>query len=172
VAREEGNLDGFEHLDSPAPGVAVVHGSEQFPPDLRRQRHRLADVLVETDRLGDLLANAEGRVETVQGVLEHHRDPTVPCWGRLRPRLNYRIAVEPYLTLDDLARGLEQTDDRFGQHRLAAARLPDESDDLTGFYGQIDTVDRPDDPPVGVELRPQVPHVEQAHRSTPSSLTS
>ena len=100
-----------ERLDRPVPGLL------------------LADLLVELDLLGDLVADREDRVQARQRLLEDHRDVVAADLAHLVDRHRQDLAaVEPDLALDDLGRrDVEQAHDRERGDALAGAGLADDA---------------------------------------------
>ena len=127
------------------------------PHHLERARLRLlvADVLVEPDRLGDLLADREDRVERGHRLLEDHRDVVAAD-------LRHLVLVErrEVLTVeDDVRAGLDATGrvdelhDRERGHGLAAPGLTDDAERAALRDREVDAVDGPDQAAVGLEAR-------------------
>ena len=95
-----------ERLDRPVPGLLAL------------------DLLVELDLLGDLVADAEHRVQARQRLLEDHRDVVAADLPHLVDRHRQDLAaVEPDLAAgDDLGRrDVEQAHDRQRGDALAAS---------------------------------------------------
>ena len=85
-----------------------------------------------TQHLFDLVADRVDRVKRRKRVLEDHRDLVAPNGSQPGKRHGKQIlAVESDFSLIlDRIRVLEQADDRLGHDALAAARFPNDSDDL------------------------------------------
>ena len=123
----------------------------------------LTDVLVKDDRLGDLVADGEDRVQARHRLLEDHRDVRAAHTAQLlRPKSQQITPVEPDLAVDDLAgRDIQQLHDRQRRDALAAARLTDDPQSLATLQGEVDAVNGSDCPVHHVEVGSEAPHVEQ-----------
>jgi hypothetical protein len=105
-----GNLDGLQHLDRPTPRLPVLCGPDELTLQFRRQRDRLADILVEPDGLGDLLPDGERRVQTVHRVLEHYRQSTATQFpAAVGGAVEQRLPTEPDVAVDNLTRLLDDS---------------------------------------------------------------
>ena len=124
----------------------------------------LRQALVEDDRLGDLVADGEHRVEARSSAPGRSsrcrcRGPgaSPPRSGASRSRPSNRISP-----VGDLGRRhVEQAHDRQRRHALAAARLADDAQRLAGHDREADAVDGPDGAVHDVEVGPQVADLEQ-----------
>ena len=97
---------------------------------------------VQQHRLGDLVADGHGRVQGGQRVLEDHADAlAADLLHRLVVEGHEVAPVEADRSARDGAAGRKQTHDREGGHRLAAARLPDQSEGLAGVQREVDALD-------------------------------
>ncbi len=110
------NADGVEHLDGAALGVGT------------------GNAIVPADRLGQLIADGEDRIERTHRLLEDHGDALAADGAQLRGAGGQQIlALEEDLAAEH-ARGWrrQQTEDREGRDALAAAGLADEAEDFAG----------------------------------------
>ena len=99
-------------------------------------RPRLAprDRTVETDRLRDLIADREDRVERRHRLLEDHRDAGATHRAHLGLRDGEKIAaVEAHLAADDAARRRHEPHQRECRDALPAPRFTDEAEDAAGI---------------------------------------
>jgi hypothetical protein len=119
------------------PQAGRVERVEDAPLALRRR----ADPVHE-QRLHDELTDRVLRVQRLVWVLEDElHPPPVFAQGACPPQRRHVATVE-----QDPPRGLaRQLDDDPTGRRLAAARLPDQREDLPAVEGQIDAVDGTDD---------------------------
>ena len=134
-----GDADQLEQLDRPLLGLL------------------LADVAVRLDRLGDLAADRQHRVEARQGILEDHRDLGATDLAQALLR-----QVEDVLALEDRGPGRDladplgqQAEQRQRAHALAGAGLSDEADGLAGRDVVGQAAHRADDAPATAELDEQ-----------------
>ena len=109
-----GNADGAQELDGHAACV------------------RLAHVLMQQNRFGDLIAYGKHRVERGHRLLEDHRDVAAA-----QPAHSRRIGADQLFALkldraahDPAGRLRDQTHDRKGRNRLAATRLANDAQGL------------------------------------------
>ena len=128
----------------------------------------------EPDRLDDLVADGEHRVQRGHGLLEDHRDvPAAHPHQRVlgqpqqvaRRGIGPRIEAEQHLAvaaLDEVRR--QQADHRQGGDGLAAARLPHQAEGLPRLDVEAHPVHRPHRLPVGPEPGMEVLHLEQRPR--------
>jgi len=131
--------------------------------DLAEQFHGLGPgllprlLLVEEDRLGDLVADAHDRVEAGHRLLENHRDAVAADLAHLRRGHREQIAaLEEYPPRDHFrGRFGQQAQDGEGVDALAGARFADDGESLAGVEVVGDAVDRRDGPFSRLELRPQ-----------------
>ena len=180
-----GDGHGDHHPLALAAGEAVgvfVHAQLRvLDPHLRQRLDRLAAGLLvaearagEPDRLDDLVADGEHRVQRGHGLLEDHRD--VPA-AHLHPLLlgqpqqvarrgvGPRVEAEQDLAVATLGevRG-QQADHRQGGDGLAAARFAHQAEGLPRLDVEARPVHRPHRLPVGPEPSMEVPHFEQRPR--------
>ncbi len=109
------------------------------------------------ERLGDLVADGEHRVERRSRLLEDERDSGAA--DRLHLALggvHQAAALEPDVSAGDAARRLYEPQDRQRGHRLAAARFADQADGLAAADREADVVDGVDGAARGLEPRRQV----------------
>ena len=126
-----------------ARGIGDAHAL-QHPPRLRH-RGGLAHALVQHQRLGDLLADAQHRVEAGHRLLEHHRD-----LGAAQPAHRLlalagqvadgalAVAEADRAGLDPAAREVEQAGDGERGDGLAGAALAHHRDGLAFGDGEIE----------------------------------
>ena len=98
------------------------------------------------DRLDQLLADLQQRIEAHQRILEHRAD----LLAAHAPHLARRQAVDaapaqPDLAGGDAPRRVEQAEDRHAGQRLAGARFADEAEDLARRDRERDVVQREQD---------------------------
>ena len=120
--------------------VGVLRAEPDGPQQLLdAQASVLAAVqAVDAQRLGDDLAHGHPRVQRGVGVLEDDLDLAADGTHLLAAVVRDVLAVE-----DDPTRGrLEQLHDRAAERRLAATRLPDDSERLAPKNREIDAVHR------------------------------
>jgi hypothetical protein len=122
-----------------------------------------AEPTVERQRLRDLIAHGQRRVERGHRVLQDHRDARPAQFAHLRAALREQIlALEQDLPPDDApARLRHQPQDRQTRHRLPRPRLPDDPERLPATHGEARPVDRLHHPAPSVKMRAQLPHLEQ-----------
>ncbi len=120
-----GDADLGEELEHPQPGFAPAH------------------LLVGADRLDDLLADLEDRVERRARLLEDHRDLGAAQGAQVAPWQPHEIAPEvgdP--AVDDLGRVGQQPEKRQRSHRLPRPRFPDQSERAPGRDREAHAVHR------------------------------
>ncbi len=119
---------------------------------------------MEHDRLLDLCADAAHRVQRVQRALEHDRG-TGPAHGSeaARPHRVDILVAEQHRSFDQ---GLlrQQSQNRPGDRRLAAARLAGEADRLAALDREIDAAHRRHVAVFGTVGDAQVDQLEETHR--------
>ncbi len=127
----------------------------------------LGQLLVEDDRLGDLIPDREHGIEAGHRLLEDHRHVVAAHLAHLVVVERQQVApVEVDLARRDLGgRDVEQAHDRQGGHALAAARFADDAQRLAALDRVGHAIDRPDGAVHDVEVGAQVPNVEQHVRS-------
>src|SRR5712691_508466 len=109
------------------------------------------------DRFGDLITDAEDRIERGHRLLEDHRDVVAANLLHLLLReLEQILAPELDLALGDLRVLLQQPHDRQRADALAAARLPHQSDGPAGGDREVEPSHRAHGAAVHVELHVQV----------------
>jgi hypothetical protein len=120
---------------------------------------------VQDDRLRDLLADPPDRVEGVHRALEHDR-ALGPADRAQAARLHREdvLLAQQHLT-GDLRSLRQQTKDRPGDRRLAAARFAGEPDDLAAVELDVDPTNGGHEAALGLIGDGQVPHAEDAHRA-------
>ena len=95
------------------------------------------------DRLDELLADAEQRVEARQRVLEDHADALAAQAPHVLVReVVDALAREPHLAAGDPPRRIDEPDHRRAGDRLAGARFADDAQHLAGRDVERDAVDR------------------------------
>jgi hypothetical protein len=99
---------------------------------------------VDQDLLGDLVADAQDRVQRRQRILEDHRQllAAQPAQFVVRGADQLAVAVAGAAGRHGVRRA-EQSDQTQCRDRLPAAGLPDQREDLTGRKLQRDAVDGP-----------------------------
>src|SRR5436190_8985384 len=124
------------------------------------------------DRLADLGAHLEDRIQRGHRILEHHRDLGPADVPQLLLRhLQQILAVEVRLASNDLARGLrDEPEDRHRADALARAGLADDAEGLAGIDVVGDPVDRLNDAVFGRELHREIPDREDRFSSQGSRL--
>ena len=117
------------------------------------------------ERLDDLIARREHRIQRGLRILEDHGDPPSPHLPHLALALRQEIlALEKDLSPDDAARGLrDEPQQRERRHRLPRAGLPDEPEGLPLADAEADTVDSAHDAPARVELGVEIADFEDRH---------
>ena len=135
-----GNMDAAQHLHCPV--------------------HRIAprQSLVQRDRLADLAAHRQQRVERGHRLLEDHRDVVAADALHFAfAELQQIGAFKADCAADDPPRrvGDEAQDGQRG-HALAAPGLPDDAQGLAAAHGIGDAVDRPHDAAGGEKMRLQI----------------
>src|SRR5690606_23661072 len=108
----------------PGPGQGVGH-----------RRPLVTGVTVDAQALGDRVVHRVPGVERAAGVLEHQLH--APAVRLERPA---GVLQRPAVEGDPAPGGPHQAEQRAGQRRLAAARLADQGDDLTGADVEVDAV--------------------------------
>src|SRR6266581_13120 len=148
---------------------ALAVDADEFE-ELADALHRgfLVHLVVDDDRLRDLVADPLHRVQRVHGALEDDRDVLPPDRAELALR-DLREVVSDVVDrpVDDLAVRREQAHDRQGGRRLAAAALPGEAEALAFPQGEVDAVDRPHRPLLRLEVRLEALHGEERHLTAP-----
>jgi len=136
-----GDADELEQLDRPLPRLAPVH------------------LQVELERLGDLTADREHRIQARHRVLEDHRDVVAADPADLVVvHLQDVLTVEHDRALHDPARWhRDEPHEREGGDGLAAAGLAHEPQRLAGRELEGHAVHRAHDAVAREELRVQVP---------------
>ena len=129
-------------------------GSRRVASISTRALARLASTtpLVEPDRLDDLVADREDRVERRHRLLEDHRDLVAAdrahlALGELQRGRGRRSTIA---AADDPPGGCDQPHDRERGHALAAAGLADDPERAARLDREVDPVDGPDDAAVRV----------------------
>ncbi len=123
--------------------VRVAAHQRRVEADLVQHQPHVLDLLllrhdaVDHRRLADDVDDAQARIERRIRVLEDHLRAQL-----LAPRLRWRQAGQRLPLPEALAgRRLQQARGQATQRRLAAARFPDQTDDLAGCNLQVDVVD-------------------------------
>jgi len=94
------------------------------------------------ERLGDLVADGERRVERGHRLLEDHREPGAPQLAQPRRRQPEQIlAFEPHLARDDApGRRRHEAHDAERGDALAAARFADDAERAAALEAEVDAV--------------------------------
>ena len=141
-----GDADEAEHLDRAVP------------------RLRLRHVVVDADRLDDLLAHLVEGMQRGQRVLEDHRDVVAAQPAQVGVgRLEQVLAVELDRAGDAGVARARQAHHRQRRDGLAGAGLADDAERLAAVDRVGDPVDGLDDAVVRVEVDPEVLDLEQWH---------
>src|SRR6266513_2645980 len=132
------------------------------------------------DRLLELLADSEERIERAERILEHDADAPAADGAQrgLRQAVD-ALAFEPDLARGEAPRGLEQPHDGEAGERLAGARLSHHAEHFAARHGERHVIDRDQRAAPRAELDPQVLRLKdhlsfgfRASRSqSPSRLT-
>jgi hypothetical protein len=140
-----GQADELQEFDGARPGVLP------------------GDVAMHEQGFGDLVADGEHRVQRGHRLLEDHRDLLAAQLAHLAfAEAEEVAALEQDLPVRHPAGGLgQQAHDAQRRHRLAAARLAHQGDDLAGADIIGDAFDGPDDAARGDEMDMQVANREQ-----------
>jgi hypothetical protein len=114
--------------------------------------HRTPRDTAASHRLGDLLADAQGGVESHHGVLGDETDERAAVLTEL-PVADRRdvVAAEQDATADDATAGGKQTEGGVGGRGLARARLADQRHDLAGADREGQVLDHDALAPLGTE---------------------
>src|SRR6185437_6348577 len=117
------------------------------------------------DRLHDLLADGEHRVERGHRLLEHHGDArAADTLHRALGQAGDRLAREAHTaSRHPRGRPWQQAHDREGGHALAAAGLADDAQNLAFVHGEGDVLDRGDLAAPGAEGGGEAADFQQAH---------
>ena len=121
----------------------------------------LADgAVVGLERLGEVVADPHQRVQPGQRLLEDHAE-VAAAHGvlLLRLELEHVGAAESQLAVAGAPVG-QQPDQAASQRRLAAARLPHQTEDLARVQVEAHAVDRTDRTTLGAVPDPQVAYLE------------
>jgi len=134
-------------------------GEELDGPSARRPP---TEPLVPPERLGDLVADREDRVQGGRRLLEDHRDRGPADALQFPLGQAEEIApLEQHSAAGDPPRRLRhEAEDRKCGHALAAARLADDAQHFSRVEVEGHAVDRNEAPPFGRQLRREVPHRE------------
>src|SRR5881296_2426141 len=139
---------------------------EQLPDALHRGF--FVHLVVDDDRLRDLVPDPLHRIQGVHRPLEDDRDvlPADPAELALR---DLREVIPDVIdrAVDDLPVRREEAHDRQGGRRLAATALSRESEALALAQGEVDAVDRPDGPLLRLEMRLEALHRQERHLTAP-----
>jgi hypothetical protein len=147
---------------------------------LRQQLHRSGPgvlarhVLVEPQRLRDLLRDAVDRVERSHGILKDHSD-TVAAHLTLLPvaHLKDALTLVTDIAAHHLPRRLrDKPHDRQRGHRFPRARFPNHAQCLTSLKGETHSVDSLHDTVAGEEMHVQVIDFKQRGHDYSFILTS
>ncbi len=126
------------------------------------------------DRLGDLPADRQHRVERGHRLLEHHADLAAAHLAHLVVgKLHQVAAVEHNLARDDAPRrARDQPQDGQRADRFARAALADDGDCFSRIDRIGDAVDRAHDPGAGAKLGTQVADFQERRqrRFSPQTL--
>src|SRR5688572_33228340 len=158
--------------------IHALTGSRNADPlehlDRARTSLRARHLLVQHQRLDDLLAACVNRIQCGHRLLENHRDflaanrthCLVGQWNEIAP-------LEQDATFDDAAGRLRnQLQNRQGGHALAAARLAHDGECFAGVDFVRHTIDGAYDGGVGEEIRLEIVEAQErlAHARPPLTL--
>ena len=120
-------------------------------------------MLVDHDRLGDLIADTMDRIHRGHRVLEDHRD-LFPAEPLQFPLLQVEQVAAPVenLSRQPGARTAREAEDRQRCHALAGARFADDAEHLAGLDLEADVVDCSYDTFVCRELNLEVANTEES----------
>ncbi len=139
LAHAPGHLVGI--VAEPGVGRRDLHGPQQVAR--AAPRGGPARALVDPDRLGDLIADREERVQRGHRVLEDHGDALAADVPHLGIGFLEKVfSLESDLPADDLRRGRQEPQDGEREGRLARAGFSDDAERLAGPDGQRDLVHR------------------------------
>src|SRR6059036_2989942 len=125
-------------------------------------------LVVDDDRLRDLVPDPLHRIQGVHRPLEDDRDVLPPDPAELAFRDLGKVIPDVIdRPVDDLPVRREEAHDRQGGRRLAAAALPRESEALALTQGEVDAVDGPNGPFVRLEMRLEALHRQERHLTAP-----
>src|SRR2546428_1663178 len=150
------------------PGTLSVD-AEEFEK-LADALHRgfFVHLVVDDDRLRDLVSDPLHRIQGVHRALEDDRDvlPSDPAELTLR---DLREVIPDVIDrpVDDLPVRREEAHDRQGRRCLAAAALPREPEALALSQGEVDAVDRADGPLLRLEMSLEALHRQERHVTAP-----
>ena len=176
VGDEEGGLAGERHRDHGALAHAarelmrVVAGTPLGGRDADARKGRecrlggLAAVhaAMEAQRLGDLLADGEDRVERRHRLLEDHGDAiAAECGDLARAERGELDAVEPDAAADDASGRRHETQERECQDRLARSALADDAERAAARERIGDVLDRREPPLARGEDDAQLAHCQE-----------
>ena len=123
---------------------------------------RCGRAAVKLDRLDNLVAAGEHGIEAGHRLLEDDGNlGTAHLPQGLLLEADQLLSVEENLPPGDLARWIDQAQDRECGDTLSAAALTDQGERLGGRDIKADAVDGLDQPVIGVEVRPQVADAQQ-----------
>ena len=162
------------HLVRVVPQPALGVGNTHQPQHLDRlgQRVFARQPLVQHDRLADLVADPQHRVERGHRLLEDHRDLVAADGAhRVGRQAGEVLALEPDRAADDAAGRIgHEAQDGERRHALAAAGFPDHAQGLAGTDRVGDAVDRPHRAAAREEVGAQIPHLQDRSARAPGHL--
>jgi hypothetical protein len=145
-ARRRGDSDQGEHLNGAGFGVLC------------------RETFVKPQRLADLAANGQHRVEAGHGLLEDHADVLAADVAHLGIGQGQQIAALKADLSRDLSRGLRhETQDRHRRDGFAASALAHDGDGLSGIDVEGQALHGAHDPIERAEMRLQTIDLEQRH---------
>ena len=132
--------------------------------DRARLRFRVGHAEMDLQRLFDLKADREDRVQRGHRLLEDHRDVAAADFAHLLVvEIEQRAAVEYDAAFRDFrGQARQQPHDRERGHRFAGAGLADDGDHFAAVDGEADALDGAHDAARGGELGVQVVDFQQA----------
>ena len=122
-------------------GRRNAHAAQHIERTLARRL--LAAAMMAHDSLGNLVADAESRIERRHRLLEDHRETIATQIRELLARHGEQVFAleEGAAARDARRRACEQTHDGEGRDALAAARLADEAECLAAAKAEARTID-------------------------------
>src|SRR5262249_44658204 len=130
--------------------------------DGARLGRRRIEALMATDRLDDLVANGERRIERGHRLLEDHGEPRATQVAQLARRdLEQVAAFEMNLAAHFGILRRQQAHDGERRHALAAARLAYQSQGAAALEREVDAVDGANRAVVGGKADGELPQFQQ-----------
>ena len=169
--------DALAHAAGEFVDVAVEPLLRRGDADQRQQldhalaRLGLGEAEVGAQRVGDLVAHREHRVQRAHRLLEHHGDAPAAQGAHLGVALVEDVAaLEQHAAARDLAgRVGDQAHDRLGRHRLAGTRFAHQAEGLAALDREGHAVDRREIAAAQVKAHREIVELENrlGHLSAP-----